>query len=322
MPNIKLPKRPQGASVEQPSLRDRGARAWLERGAPIVPLAPRSKVPVNGGGSKAPITTREELDKFLRDSRDGNYGVITGRRSGFIVIDVDGRKGHQTWSRLIKGRALKSVTVITGRGYHVYFTYSGSRPIRSRAGTKLGSGIDVRAEGAYVVGVGSRHASGEVYDYADGLGPSSVEILELPDWLAALLLEDSGSTATIVPASPEPSVALASPAPVREGGRNDRLTSVAGQLQNTGIAPDALLAALVAENEKRCDPPLDRSEVEKIAASVSRYVAKPASGDEAEQLCQTVLNDRFAGGSTLLLGLDPVLVVRDVALEAASPQGA
>src|SRR5947208_3454629 len=101
MPSNKLPKGSQKAPAERPSLRDRAARAWLKRDAPIVPLGHRGKAPVNEGGSKAPITTLEELDTFLGDNSEDNYGVITGTRSGLIVIDVDGKEGHRTWSRLI-----------------------------------------------------------------------------------------------------------------------------------------------------------------------------------------------------------------------------
>lgn len=79
------------------------------------------------------------------------------------------------------------------------------------------------------------------------------------------------------------------PAPVRdvltegttinEGGRNAALTRIAGSLRGRGLSEAALLAALREENERICDPPLEESEVERIASSVGRYAP-----EEAKQL--------------------------------------
>jgi hypothetical protein len=62
--------------------------------------------------------------------------------------------------------------------------------------------------------------------------------------------------------------------------RNATLTSLAGQLQNAGLSVDELKAALLSVNQTRCRPPLDPSEVERIAVSVSRYTPTPISQGE------------------------------------------
>ncbi len=58
-----------------------------------------------------------------------------------------------------------------------------------------------------------------------------------------------------------------------EGGRNSSLASLAGSLRRLGLSEDAMIAALTIHNEERCLPPLPKSEVIRIAASVSRYPA-------------------------------------------------
>jgi hypothetical protein len=58
-----------------------------------------------------------------------------------------------------------------------------------------------------------------------------------------------------------------------EGGRNDALTREAGRLRWLGLSPTVIAAALQQINVERCDPPLDREEVETIARSIG---AKPA----------------------------------------------
>jgi hypothetical protein len=51
---------------------------------------------------------------------------------------------------------------------------------------------------------------------------------------------------------------------------------VGGSLRAKGCAESVIFAALMAENDERCNPPLDRTEVAQIAASVARY--EPSEG--------------------------------------------
>ena len=68
---------------------------------------------------------------------------------------------------------------------------------------------------------------------------------------------------------------------IPESGRNNTLTSLAGGMRRKGMSEVAIEAALQAENNSRCDPPLDKSEVSAIAASIMRYPA--SSPDEVIQ---------------------------------------
>jgi putative DNA primase/helicase len=59
--------------------------------------------------------------------------------------------------------------------------------------------------------------------------------------------------------------------PIPESGRNNMLTSLAGSMRRKGMSEAAINAALQVENTARCDPPLDKSEVNAIACSIMRY---------------------------------------------------
>ena len=59
--------------------------------------------------------------------------------------------------------------------------------------------------------------------------------------------------------------------PVDEGSRNAHLLSLAGSMRRKGLGEDAIRAALVDENRRRCQPPLADAEVAGIAKSVARY---------------------------------------------------
>jgi RecA-family ATPase len=57
---------------------------------------------------------------------------------------------------------------------------------------------------------------------------------------------------------------------IPEGSRNSTLASMAGSMRRRGMAEDEIAAALRKVNQ-RCDPPLNESEVNKIAKSIARY---------------------------------------------------
>ena len=61
---------------------------------------------------------------------------------------------------------------------------------------------------------------------------------------------------------------------IRWGNRNDTLASLGGSMRARGMSPDSIEAALLVENQQRCQPPLKVSEVKNIAASISRYPAR------------------------------------------------
>jgi len=59
--------------------------------------------------------------------------------------------------------------------------------------------------------------------------------------------------------------------PIKSGSRNAQLTSLAGAMRRKGAERDAIEACLQRTNEARCQPPLEASEIARIAESVSNY---------------------------------------------------
>ncbi|MGH7178592.1 MAG: primase alpha helix C-terminal domain-containing protein, partial [Tepidisphaeraceae bacterium] len=63
---------------------------------------------------------------------------------------------------------------------------------------------------------------------------------------------------------------------IAEGKRNLTLASLAGTMRHRGMNPDAIVAALLVENQNKCRPPLPEVEVQSIAESIGRYPPAPA----------------------------------------------
>ncbi len=82
---------------------------------------------------------------------------------------------------------------------------------------------------------------------------------------------------------------------VGAGRRNAVLTSIAGSMRHRGMGESAITAALLAENREKCKPPLEDSEVEKIATSIVGYEPGSSVYEEALQGGQALraLNERL-----------------------------
>jgi putative DNA primase/helicase len=196
---------------------------------------------------------------------DANIGIATGDSSGIVVVDID-LPGMDTLGNLERLHGEVSVTwaATTGSGgMHLYYRMP-RLDVRNSVGA-VGHGIDVRGNGGYVIAPPSTHASGRHYQWEPAWHPRRVELGELPDWLLKRMVPNGARKQT----APLPAV-------LKEGTRNSWLASGAGTMRRRGFSEAAIVAALRAENRARCTPPLDETEVDKIARSIGRY--DPADG--------------------------------------------
>ena len=98
----------------------------------------------------------DRLAEMLRLHSRGLLAVRTGAVSGTVVIDVD-PPGIGTMRMLVSdGMLPRTLATVTGRGgYHLVYAHPGGK-IMSGAG-KGGPGVDVKADGGYVVAPPSVH---------------------------------------------------------------------------------------------------------------------------------------------------------------------
>lgn len=217
----------------------------------VFPCEPRGKRPIVKWRTEA-TTDTDTIRAWWDTEPHANLGVCTG--DGLIVIDLDGPDGANTYDLLVAhlGALPKTLTANTGKGRHLYYRADGY-DLRNSAG-KLGPGVDIRAEGGYVIAPPSMHPSGARYTWEK----AGADVARLPDAWAAKIAEanrnDASSGAEVTPASDVP-----------QGQRNDFLWRSACRLRRMGLAYPALLAALHAENRERCKPPAPARDVEAIA---------------------------------------------------------
>jgi P4 family phage/plasmid primase-like protien len=255
------------------------------------------KHPRTKNGVHDATTDSIQIKKWWGKWPNANIGIAAGKVSDIIVIDIDPRhKGTKTLKMLEAkfGPLPSTMTSHTGGGgEHRYFKYPSFDVKSDTAGKVFGPGVDLISDDSIVVAPKSRHVSGHHYSWSKGPDP-----LTLPQTWAEYLKACTKSSRKLK----EPRDGL-----IAEGQRNNHLTSLAGKLWRNGASRDALLAALLAENDAQCSPPLNPEEVEKIAASVTQYapgVSAENRSDPAEVLMRSVLDQWFAGGKHLMFAPD------------------
>lgn len=201
------------------------------------------------------------IENWWQKWPDANIGLATGEASGFFVLDVDPRHGgKESLQQLVKknGSFPKTLAANTGGGgFHFFFKEPGIK-LGNRA--NLLPGLDIRADGGYIVAPPSTHASGLSYSWMKQFLNSPVTTA--PDWLLRLCTKTQLSATNLLSFSSDL---------VREGGRNDFLFREASRMRGYGFEQSQLLKNLREINFARCLPPLSESEVEAIGLNVSRY---------------------------------------------------
>jgi len=228
-------------------------------GLPVFPLEPNGKRPLTKNGFKDATTSVYQIKKWWDENPEANIGIIMGQASGRASLDVDiknGAKGRESLAS-IKGITPTFTVRTPSGGFHLYYKSPG--PLRSRIG--LLPGLDLKADGGYIVGPGSE-INGTIYKIID----PEAAVEELPESILALMRNRNG----IKHAQGDGKVIL-------EGFRNGALASLAGTMRCKGMSGDEIVAALMAVNAKRCSPPLLDKEVEAIANSIAKYPAGDGS---------------------------------------------
>jgi hypothetical protein len=180
------------------------------RGWATFPLKPRSKLPAIARGFYSATTNPATLRRWFGSTAGYNIGIRTGVASCLLVLDTDIRHGGPDTLQALEdehGTLPATLTVITPGGDHRYFRADGQIP--SSAG-RLGPGIDIKADGGYVVAPSSVHPDGPTYRWVDPDAP----LAGAPAWLVDRARRRSVKGGTVVepplsgPSKLPPSVAI------------------------------------------------------------------------------------------------------------------
>lgn len=255
----------------------------------VFPCVPNEKRPLTSNGLLAATTDMAQIDAWWGQRPDANIGVACGP-SGLVVLDVDVKNNGDASFESLRGtlpaELFETVTASTPSGGQHLLYSAPFAPVQSGVNC-IGVGIDIRAQGGYIV-VTPSMVNSRGYAWEVGYGPHEHEILAWPAEIAARITR------------PDRATVLGDSEPIGAGGRNATLASIAGTMRRRGLGYDEIFAALQVTNRKRCQPPLPESEIASIAHSVCRYApaethAEPqVSEPESEAPMQRVEIEHFA----------------------------
>lgn len=171
------------------------ALEYAKIGLKIIPLRPRTKIPILANWPQAATTDKKTIADWWTDYPDANIGCLTGRDSGIFVIDVD-RHGDTDGQISLDdleaqfGKLPDTVEQITGGGgRQIFFRYPAGATITNKTGSgAIAPGLEIKGDGGQVVLPPSIHPqTGRQYEWEASSHPADVEIVEAPEWLINII---------------------------------------------------------------------------------------------------------------------------------------
>lgn len=268
---------PHTAPAGKPRMVD-AALLYARQNIPVFPLRPRGKEPTTANGFKDATTDEATIRAWWKKSPQANIGIPTGAASGWAVLDFDPRNGGDADGVIPDRPALPLTrTTRTGSGgmHRIYQHHPGLT-----CKTALYAGVDLKAEGGYIVAPPSLHPCGERYTWLT----TNDDLATLPAWV----IEDRGAQSP--QEAPDWRSAYTPPAhharqedaqkwitdalhkAATEGSRNAAGFWLAQQLLDNGIPdPEAAILDYAAQTPDKPGDPYTAREAWRSLASAARY---------------------------------------------------
>jgi len=258
-----------------------------------------AKHPLTPGGIKAASTDPVQVREWWTHWPWAGVGILTGTRSGLVVVDVDPAHGGRDSLSALRSKGVRLPRTLWARtgggGWHLFYAHPGRHVANTtgRLGSVTLAGVDLRGDGGYVVAAPSGHRSGRRYSWANGpetLAVIPVFIAERPDLdttHAPARPARADRQSAYVAAALEGECRRVAAAP--EGLRSDTLNRAAfslGTLVGAGTLDETLvvesLAAAAAAASRTGESPLGaREAMATIRSGLARGIERPRALDPA-----------------------------------------
>jgi hypothetical protein len=223
----------------------------------VFPLKPHSKEPAIKAWNTRASNNSKQIRNWWRQFPNANIGILTGRKSGVFVVDIDPKNGgDESICHILNGQNKfpETATQKTGSGgSHILFSYP-DQQVKTRRGYP-DTGIDICSDGGYIVAAPSIHPNGNTYQWT--IDPCNIK--PPPEWLTELLRKESKKP-------------IEQEGIIKEGIRNDQLFRLGCSLRAQGVSKKDMGVEIHRINTYQCDPPLPDDEVNVIIDSVNQQI--------------------------------------------------
>lgn len=234
------------------------ATEYVDSGWSILPVRPDEKRPYMTNWLQYTKTraTRSMVDGWFCNLSGAGVGVVTGRVSNMVVLDVENDCPYPI-SDLLKKYPTQMVSRTGSGGYHLFYQYPTS-VISVSNRVRIFDGADLRADGGFIVLPPTMHACGNRYEWVKR-GPLGAFPMELLDVQSRPKMDGDGWITEALRG-------------VSEGGRNDACARLAGYFFKKGMNSDIVEALLLEWNERN-EPPMPVREIRTTIKSIERLHA-------------------------------------------------
>lgn len=242
----------------------------------VIPVGTDKKPLVEWKLYQTQKATREQIAEWF-SKPNVNIGIITGKISKLVVVDIDPR--HNGTDEAFKDlQTVKSAT--GGGGWHYYFQYE--EGIQNSASIK--PGIDIRGEGGYVIAPPSLHNSGKSYEWI--VSPENNFIASLPVFINEWIASNKHNTDSPREGKWDKNILNG----VTEGSRNDGAASVIGKLLKRFPQDEweAEAWSLIKAWNLTNTPPLPEDELRVTFDSIVKSESASKEGEEESSGRRTV----------------------------------
>ena len=229
---------------------------YIDSGWSVLPVKPDEKRPYMTNWLQYTKTKppKDMVLNWFHTLSGAGVGVVTGRVSNMVVLDVESYCPTPI-EKLLEIYPTQMYSRTGSGGYHLFYQYP-TAMARVSNRVKLMEGVDLRADGGFIVLPPTLHPSGNRYRWVKRgpLGTFPKSLLDLDSqpktqqgegWITDLLHG------------------------VSEGGRNDACARLAGYFFKKGLTYDIVEALLMEWNERN-DPPLTAREMRTTIKSIER----------------------------------------------------
>lgn len=231
------------------------AQEYIDSGWSILPVKPEDKRPYMTNWLQYNHTraTKEMALNWFKMLNGAGIGVVTGKISNIIVLDIESYCPTPI-SELLKKYPTQMYSRTGSGGYHLFYQYpQGVSKVSNRV--KILEGVDLRADGGFIVLPPTTHPNGNHYEWVQRGIPGAFP-LALLDFKSSSSIQNEGWITEALRG-------------VSEGGRNDTCARLAGYFFKKGMSYGIVEALLLDWNERN-DPPLPIREVRTTLKSIER----------------------------------------------------
>lgn len=226
------------------------AHQYLSNHWSIIPLTGKQPI-IDWKEFQTRLPEAEEVEHWFNDERVTGIGIVTGKLSNLVVLDID--QGSDYPTKLLP----QTLSSLTGNGgLHYYFQYSELEDLKNKVGFQYKT--DLRAEGGYVVAPPSIHpVTKKYYEWID----EKTSPAPIPQQLIIDLTKQESLSQNI-----DGNIF----AGVSSGQRNQAAASIVGKLLSTLNQKDWESCGweFAKSWNLRNEPPLEESELRTVFSSI------------------------------------------------------